>query len=140
MAFVEEKGDLFDLPESIALAHCVAEDFHMGAGIAKVFLKKYGSKELLRSRNIYTGNTTHIISPSGRFIYYLVTKHTSWSKPTYETIESSIIALFKLMKIHGVTQIGIPLIGCGLDGLKWSIVSQLIKKHQSTIDVYVRYI
>lgn len=33
----EEHGDLFHYPTEYALAHCVAEDFHMNAGIAITF-------------------------------------------------------------------------------------------------------
>lgn len=33
----EQKGDLFEAPSEYSLAHCVAEDFSMGAGIAKEF-------------------------------------------------------------------------------------------------------
>lgn len=121
MAYIEEEGDLFDLPESVSLAHCVAQDFHMGAGIAKMFLKKFGSKDILRSRNIGIGEVTYIVSSTGkpcRYIYYLVTKNTSWSKPTYKTIEQSIIALFASLRTHNIDIIGMPYIGCGLKYLK----------------------
>lgn len=39
---IEEKtGDLFSAPEEYSLAHCVAEDFNMGAGIALTFRYVY---------------------------------------------------------------------------------------------------
>lgn len=37
MQFTEVYGDLFSAPEEYALAHCVAADMRMGAGIATTF-------------------------------------------------------------------------------------------------------
>jgi len=138
MSFKEEYGDLFELSDNISLAHCVAADFGMGAGIAKIFLQKFGSKLELRTRNIQVGEST-CLKRGDRFIYYLVTKKLSWGKPTYQTLESSLISMFQHLNENGVTTIGIPKIGCGLDGLDWQIVRDLIKKHQGTVNVIVRY-
>jgi O-acetyl-ADP-ribose deacetylase (regulator of RNase III) len=139
MSFTEQYGDLFELPESIPLVHCVAADFHMGAGIAVKFLQKFGSKEELRSRNIQVGGVTHL-NHKGRFIYYLVTKQLSWGKPTYKTLESSLISMFVDLKEKNIKTIGMPKIGCGLDGLQWNIVKNLIKKHQGDVDIIVKFI
>lgn len=138
MSFTEAYGDLFDLPDSISLAHCVAMDFHMGEGIAKLFLQKFGSKLELRSRNIQEGEMTYL-NYNNRFIYYLVTKRTSWSKPTYESFESSLVAMFEHLASRNIDTIGMPKIGCCLDGLDWPIVRDLIKKHQGNVNVIVRY-
>ncbi len=43
MSLKEIKQNLFTAPIDYALAHCVAKDFLMGAGIAVEFKKRYGS-------------------------------------------------------------------------------------------------
>lgn len=139
MSFTEQNCDLFALPESIPLAHCVAQDFHMGAGIALIFLRKFGSKKELRARNIQTGEAT-CLNHNGRFIYYLVTKAESLGKPTYSSLESSLISMFKHLNENNITTIAMPKIGCGLDGLNWEVVKDLIKKHQGSVNVVVCFL
>lgn len=41
MKFIIEKGNLFNLDNSYAFAHCISLDAKMGAGIAKEFTKRY---------------------------------------------------------------------------------------------------
>ncbi len=47
MSLKEIKQNLFTAPIDYALAHCVAKDFLMGAGIAVEFKKRYGSIQVL---------------------------------------------------------------------------------------------
>lgn len=63
----------------------------------------------------------------GRFVYYLVTKEKYWHKPTYETLTASLEAMKKHCQKHDAKQVAMPLIGCGLDGLKWPKVCAIIK-------------
>lgn len=85
----EVDGDLFSAPETHSLAHCVAADFGMGAGIAVKFKQIYGRVDELRSQGIHTGGVA-ILKDNNRFIYYLVTKDQSWDKPTYDSLRSSL--------------------------------------------------
>ena len=43
----EINADLFSLDSSHALAHCVGNDFIMGAGIATEFKKRFGNQQWL---------------------------------------------------------------------------------------------
>lgn len=45
------KGDLFSGPEDEALAHCISKDYHMGAGIAVMFKKKFGGVAELKEQS-----------------------------------------------------------------------------------------
>ncbi len=62
-----------------------------------------------------------------RYIYYLVTKEKYWHKPTYETLTASLEAMQKHCQKHGITDLAMPMIGCGLDGLKWPKVSTVVR-------------
>ena len=74
-----------------------------------------------------------------RFVYYLITKDKYWQKPTYDTLTSSL----KKMRLHceanNVNDLCMPKIGCGLDGLKWEMVCEIIKDvfKDSKIDIHV---
>ena len=88
----EVEGDLFSAPKDYSLAHCVAADLGMGAGIAVKFKQIYGQLDTLHAQNVQTGGVA-VLKDNERFIYYLVTKPQSWDKPTYESLKSSLNAM-----------------------------------------------
>lgn len=141
-SFVEEKKDLFTVDQNYALAHCVGNDFIMGAGIAVEFKKRFGHQTWLRVSSKGIGTT--LLLPSSvvnRNVFYLITKpYSKSSKPSYEDMEKSIIDMFLQASEKGISKIAMPKLGCGLDGKKWSTVKQIIQKHQGNIDVLVCYI
>ncbi|XP_026816477.1 uncharacterized protein LOC113555981 isoform X2 [Rhopalosiphum maidis] len=71
--------------------------------------------------------TVAYLQQNDRFIYYLITKERSNSKPTYHTITAAITKLRDVIVKHGVKKLAIPRIGCGLDKLDWSRVRGIIE-------------
>lgn len=58
------------------------------------------------------------------------TTHWSrYSKPTYQSIDKSLIDLFDKAQKAGIKKIAMPKIGCGLDRKDWNQVKKLILKH-----------
>nr|WPS64293.1 VP5 [Banna virus]WPS64305.1 VP5 [Banna virus] len=137
LRFEEVKGDLFDAPASYSMAHCVAEDLRMSAGIAVEFKNRFKNVDALAGQNVKTGDVA-ILEQGGRFIYYLVTKRFSDDKPTIETLRQALQKLADHVKRNDVKYIAMPMIGCGLDRLKWNEVSDLIRHVFSDIDVCIR--
>jgi len=133
----EIKGDLFTSPDS--LAHCVSKDLKMGAGIAVIFKKKFGQVEELMSQNPQVGGLV-LLKEEDRTIFYLVTKEKYWYKPTYKSLESSLVALNKELEKRNINKLSIPRIGCGLDGLNWEKVKIIIQKTLPKIEVTSYYI
>lgn len=72
-----------------------------------------------------------------RYIYYLITKENYWNKPTYDTLRDTLLTMRDHMDAHGVKSLSIPRLGCGLDGLLWGQVKQLIKKVFADRDVRI---
>lgn len=124
----EITADLFTLPTHISLAHCVSQDLHMGKGIAKTFKSVFGSVNQLRSQNVSIGGVGYIQSDSNRYIFYLVTKHRYFHRPTYATLRSSLMKCKDLCVELEVRHLAIPKIGCGLDRLEWQQVREIIKE------------
>ena len=93
MTINEEKGNLFDLPEEYALAHCISEDCALGAGIAVEFQRRFKIRDILKEyirnepkrypRTIWT-NTM------GRLVFNMITKEKYWHKPTRENFELAL--------------------------------------------------
>ena len=127
-AMEEVTGDLFGEDDpSTALAHCVSADLAMGKGIAKQFRDKFGGLRDLKLQDHNVGDAPYL-HLSGRYVFYLVTKEKYWHKPTYSNLELALKTAKKHMDQLGIDRVAIPLLGCGLDRLKWPIVRSLIRK------------
>jgi len=118
-------GDLFLCEDGTSLAHCVSQDLAMGKGIATLFKKKFGNVNELISQNQTIGGVAHL-SFQRIHVYYLITKFHYSDKPTYGALKNSLEYLCKLCQDHGVKLLAIPRIGCGLDGLLWEKVKEII--------------
>uniref|UniRef100_A0A182NRH1 Macro domain-containing protein n=1 Tax=Anopheles dirus TaxID=7168 RepID=A0A182NRH1_9DIPT len=124
----EIEGDLFAAPKDHSLAHCVAADLKMGAGIAVRIKQQYGKVEELRAQNVGVGGVAVLADGSQRYIYYLITKKTYNLKPTYDDLTRSLEAMKTHMASNGVGKLAIPRIGCGIDGLEWGKVKEILNK------------
>ena len=139
MIYKEEKRDLFTLPGEYMLAHCISADYALGAGIAKIFRDELKVKEALLklgNKNCWDGKgrceIVRVKNVSGEEVYVanLITKCRYFQKPTYGSLEESLIDMKQKLTFDfpEIRKIGMPLIGCGLDRLQWDKVSGIIKQ------------
>ena len=74
-------------------------------------------------RNLKAGSLiAHLSSQS----YNLVTKNKHYDKPTYYNLRKSLCRMKSHMLTHGIKEINLPQIGCGLDILEWARVFNII--------------
>lgn len=121
-------GDLFTSSDQ-ALAHCVSHDLRMGAGIALQFRNRFGQVDTLYKHLPQTCPTIVYLPPSQmdqRYAFYLVTKYRYYDKPTYDDLLATLSMLRRKLDYLGITTLSIPVLGCGLDKLKWPLVRDLI--------------
>ncbi|XP_060651270.1 ADP-ribose glycohydrolase OARD1 [Drosophila nasuta] len=123
----EINGDLFSAGAEYSMCHCVAADLRMGKGIAVKFRNKFGQMAALQQQNVKPGGVA-ILQYQGRYIYNLITKQSSWGKPTYQLLHSSLSAMREHMLKHNVEKLALPRIGCGLDGLNWTKVKDMLRE------------
>ncbi|XP_035783705.1 ADP-ribose glycohydrolase OARD1-like [Anopheles albimanus] len=121
----ETDGDLFGAPKDHSLAHCVAADLKMGGGIAVKFKQVFGKVDDLKAQKVGVGGVAVLHDPP-RYVYYLVTKNSSYQKPTYADLRKSLEAMRQHMAANGVGKLAIPRIGCGIDGLDWDKVKEML--------------
>lgn len=90
----------------------------------------------LKSQKKSVGDVA-ILKREKRFIYYLITKPRYFHKPTLESLKKSLIAMRSHIIQQHVKLVSMPRIGCGLDGLLWSDVSNMIKEVFKDVDVRI---
>eukprot|EP01128_Nolandella_sp_AFSM9_P006614 TRINITY_DN3443_c0_g1_i1.p1 TRINITY_DN3443_c0_g1~~TRINITY_DN3443_c0_g1_i1.p1 ORF type:complete len:383 (+),score=57.91 TRINITY_DN3443_c0_g1_i1:86-1234(+) len=122
----ENVGDLFSVSGKVSLCHCVSEDLAMGKGIAVLFKKKFKKVDELKAQMAPIGGVAYIKHRS-RHVFYLITKAKYWDKPTYTDLRSSLEAMKELCMKLNITELAMPRIGCGLDGLVWNQVKAIVK-------------
>lgn len=145
-----EEGNLFYNTKDYLYAQCISADFAMDAGIVLEFNSRFNTKEQLV---YYYGSTidTWDYSREGfcifeRPVYNLVTKRNYWDKPTYQSLANAMLDMHEMIKYqrrYSTNKLAIPKLGCGLDGLDWNIVKEMINEQFSDcedLEILVRYI
>lgn len=135
MEFLEVKENVFPFGKREGTPYyiqCVSRDLKMGAGIATQFNWRFNTKNIAEDEMSKVSNPHTIKVLKADKVFNLITKERYYLKPTYKTLSDSLIELVPLIKKcqeNGelIEEIRMPLIGCGLDKLKWSKVRELIK-------------
>ena len=78
-----------------------------------------------------------ILKRERRFVYYLITKPKYFDKPTYATLESSLVCMRKHCVDNNVQNLCMPRIGCGLDRLEWNKVEAMLVKLFQDTDIQI---
>lgn len=146
MILNEKKGDLFELDDKYALAHCISEDCAMGAGIAVEFNKRYRGMKGYCTRVIKENHLSFpcvvLYSNNQNVVFNLITKKVYYGKPTYTTITKCIQEMAFMCKSFNIKYLAMPKIACGLDRLQWGKVREIIKEEfkDLNIKIEVRYL
>ena len=142
MLYKEEKRDLFDLKDSYYLAHCISADFGMGAGIAVLFNQVFDMKnKLIKSHERYKWNGHGRVEPEGT-VLNLITKEKVWEKPTNQSVAEALEDMKNFCIINNIVKVAMPLIGCGIDGLLWDDIKNIIQEifEKTDIEVCICYL
>lgn len=148
MYYHEEIMDLFSVGDSYYLAHCISADFKLGAGIAVEFDRRFNMRSKLFERY-----------PSGYFdalrefgvdggcilvdrVFNLITKRHYYQKPTIDSLSTALLYMATIIQQTGINKnndlkIAMPLIGCGLDRLRWEDVKNSIYFTFSNLDLEI---
>lgn len=138
MTVREVHKNLFSVTHDYYLAHCVSGDFALGSGIAKQFNIMYNMKNKLRRQ--YSVPQGQESANVGRAllvgtVFNLVTKERYFHKPTYDTLRSALEDMKGQCISNSVNRIAMPLIGCGLDRLRWDKVRDIIEDVFADTDI-----
>lgn len=142
MKYKEIIQDLFSNTEEYYLVHCISADFAMGKGIVVEFNKKFNMKTILKTEfpnylDTWKNNQTKFDCILVDRVFNLVTKERYFNKPTYKTMRGSLELMKNICKEKQIKKIAMPIIGCGLDRLKWEKVSEIIKEVFCDMDIEI---
>lgn len=133
----EVNGDIFDTSSDISLVHCVSGDLNMSRGLALRFRRKFGQVTKLRDQRKKLTEIAYIRQDE-RMVFYLITKEYYRQKPSYETFYKSLQNLKEACMEHKITTLACPRLGCGLDGLKWEVVRNMLRYIFRDSPIYIR--
>ena len=125
-------GNLFTHPGIDALAQGVNCQGAMGAGIATKFREMdedmyQDYRDLCSRSGLPLGGLHTWRMADGRWIYNLASQFNLGKDARYPAIAASLTLALEHAVEHDVTSIGLPRIGCGIGGLDWVGVRQVIE-------------
>ena len=110
-----------------------------GAGLAKAWAKKdpdaAGVYQALCEKGLVTiGEINIVIHGDSRWIMFPTKEH--WKHPSrLEWIEKGLIDLQP--QVTGLESMAVPALGCGLGGLEWNHVRQLLEKYLTPLSASI---
>jgi hypothetical protein len=122
MKYKEIYGDIFTNAIGYPKAHCISADYALAGGIALSFQENMGMRDKVRA--VGTGACPDVIFTNN--VFNLVTKKKVHEGPTYEDLQWTLNRMKAMMMEQGLNKIAMPKIGCGIDGLDWTIVKKMI--------------
>lgn len=130
------KGNILQSPAQVITnpINCVGV---MGAGLAAQFKNNYPEMFQDYAQRCSNGDvkpgTPYLFENSEIQILNFPTKR-HWRDPSLtEDIEAGLKFLADNYKSMGIYTLALPALGCGLGGLEWNVVKQLIEKHLGNI-------
>ena len=121
------EDSILQKPHSIG--HCISADAKMSKGFADLLSQRIsGLRNTCRQTKLLSGQTFPFWDRAGnRYIYNLVTKTKFSQKPNLTTLSLTLEEMKSHARLHGVSTIAIPKIGCGLDQMNWQEVVKLLR-------------
>lgn len=135
------EGDLFGArPE--AIGHGVNCMGVMGAGIAKIFKREYPAMfaayaDSCRDGELVPGGVLIWTEADGQVVYNLATQFFPGAQARLEYVESSVRMACENAVAKGVKRINLPKIGCGIGGLQWEEVQEVLELVENDFPVEI---
>ena len=101
----------------------------MSKGFADLLSQRiFGLRDACGRTQSFTGQIFPFWDQTGnRYIYNLVTKTKYSKKPNLRTLSLTLEEMKSHARLHGISTIAIPKIGCGLDQMNWQEVVKLLR-------------
>lgn len=134
---IKRIGNLFDT-DAVAIGHGVNTKGVMGAGIAKVFKENYPKNYQAYATNcqlrFFVPGQTFVYKENDHFIFNMATQELPGADAQYRhVLRAGADAAEQALRLK-VDKVAIPLIGCGIGGLEWSMVEEILRNIEAVYD------
>lgn len=139
------QGNLLESP-AVAFVNAVNTQGVMGKGIALAFRETFPHnyreyRKACATGQLAPGKLLAVWDESpgiGRKLIVNFPTKTDWRLPSkYEYVESGLQALAALIEAEQIESIAIPALGCGLGGLEWGRVREMIEQYLGNLPAEV---
>lgn len=147
---IYKTGDLLDGPERVIIHGCNAQGV-MGSGVARQIREKFPTafreyREIYEREGLQLGSI-HIVDCGEKIVVNAITQERYGRSPntvyvSYDAIRSCIRKLNEAIRdqVLSETDVAMPLIGAGLGGGKWSVISKIIEEESTTFTPVVYFL
>lgn len=139
--YVEVYGDLLEqIHEFDVIAHGCNCFNSMGAGIAGVISRKFpeayeADKKTIKGSYNKLGTFTNVLIEGKEKSTYLLNLYTQFQGGANLNLLALRMCMHKVNRYFKGKKVGLPLIGAGIAGGDWNVISQVIK--EELVDCYV---
>ncbi|KXJ09089.1 ADP-ribose glycohydrolase OARD1 [Exaiptasia diaphana] len=118
---------IFASPVDTSLVCSVSADFEMHRGIARDFKKTFGKVDELKEQKKSVGEVAVLKrNDHNSFVYHLLVRERWWDQASKETYHSSITAMKEHCIDNGITELAVPRLGTGDDGMNWDVIKEIL--------------
>ena len=136
------QGDIFSSSAKILVnpVNCVGV---MGAGLAKEFAHRYPEilvpyRKECAEKTLHLGRVALVPTRKDHPMVLLFPTKNNWSDRSHiNWIEQGLESTKRILEWGGVESIAFPKLGCGLGGLPWAPVKELMSKSLGTLECRV---
>lgn len=137
-------NDNMFLTNIIDIAHGCNNKGVQGAGVAKL-IKLYYPSASEEYTNYYNNNGLElgddIITPTnGKIIHHLITQDSFGYNEVFVKYDAVRECMKKLNKNCSENKVAMPMIGAGLGGGDWDVISSIIEQELTDVEPYVYYL
>ncbi|KAL8025996.1 hypothetical protein ABFX02_O011600 [Erythranthe guttata] len=134
MNIIEHRGDVFQSPAGMPIAHAVSKRLRMGAG----FALNMRSQDIacLKRQHKVVGEVA-IGHQDGRRVFNLITKELYFQKPTLDNIRRTFVELKRVCISLNVKELCAPALCSGLDRQPWPAIRSMLQSTFQDILIYV---
>lgn len=128
-------GNLFEDPSVRFVAHCCNAQGRMGSGFAKELRERnpsvYNAYAADYSiENVFLGQAYPILGDDGRTYFNIIGQQFfGYDGARYVSYDALADAFERINALRDIDHLAMPLIGAGLAGGKWSVISSIIESH-----------
>jgi len=136
----EIKGSLFDSPTKV-IAHGANTLGIMGAGIARSIKAIYPNNFKTYNEKCLKGEfklgDVLLVEDNKRIVANLGTQNELGAHASLQAVKLSFVLLMEELQKLGLKEVAIPKIGCGIGGLEWKDVREIVEEVSENYGVTV---